>query len=303
VLKVARQCEFLLPSTLGTGIVSVMRLKLFLVGRPTSRTGLVRAMMVGLIAAASALLSSQAAPVGEQLKQHDLALTLRRIADGGPPGFYHGEVAERIEEEMRRHGGWITRTDLAAYEAKRRVPVRGKYRGFEVLSMSPPSSGGVVLLQMLNVLEGYDLAAAGWGSTTTVHWMAETMRRGFADRARFLGDPDFNESMPVERLLSTDYAAKLRGTIRNDGASTSAPDRFTWPPESPETTHLSVVARPRNTEALTLTIEESYGSGIVAPGTGFLLNNEMGDFTAHEFIPTWEDPLASLRHGVRVCDV
>jgi gamma-glutamyltranspeptidase/glutathione hydrolase len=158
--------------------------------------------------------------VGEQLKQHDLALTLRRIADGGPPGFYHGEVAERMEEEMRRHGGWITRADLAAYEAKRRVPVRGKYRGFEVLSMSPPSSGGVVLLQMLNVLEGYDLAAAGWGSATTVHWMAETMRRGFADRARYLGDPDFTESMPIERLLSTDYAAKLRGTIRNDGAST-----------------------------------------------------------------------------------
>jgi gamma-glutamyltranspeptidase / glutathione hydrolase len=222
----------------------------------------------------------EAYAAGDRLRQPDLARTLRRIAEVGPPGFYQGEVAERIEEDMQRHGGWITRADLAGYEAKRRVPVRGMYRGFEVLSMPPPSSGGVVLIQMLNLLEGYDLSAAGWGSAETVHWMAETMRRGFADRARYLGDPDSALSMPVERLLSRDYAASLRGTIRTDRASTSAPDQFSWPHEGPETTHLSVVDSRRNAVALTLTIEESYGSGIVAPGTGFLLNNEMGDFNA-----------------------
>jgi gamma-glutamyltranspeptidase/glutathione hydrolase len=225
-------------------------------------------------------------PAGDMLKQSDLARTLRLIRDRGPDGFYRGPVAERIEQEMTDHGGWITRADLAGYQAKRRAPVRGDYRGFEILSMPPPSSGGVVLLLMLNLLEDVELTAYGPSSPDTVHWIAEAMRRGFADRARYLGDPDFNQSMPVDRLISKDYASTLRQTIRENRASRSATNRFEWPRESSETTHLSVVDSRRNAVALTYTLEESYGSGIVAPGTGFLLNNEMGDFNAGPGITT-----------------
>jgi gamma-glutamyltranspeptidase / glutathione hydrolase len=217
---------------------------------------------------------------GELLKQPDLAHSLRLIRDQGPRGFYHGEVAERIEQEMRRHGGWITRADLAGYAAKLRLPVRGQYREYEVLSMPPPSSGGVVLLLMLNILEGTDPADPGLGAPDTVHWLAEAMRRGFAERALHLGDPDFNPGMPVDRLISKEYADELRRTIRPGRASVSATNRFSWPVESDATTHLSVVDAQRNAVALTYTLEESYGSGIMAPGTGFLLNNEMGDFNA-----------------------
>ena len=217
---------------------------------------------------------------GELLRQPDLARTLGRIAEQGPAGFYEGETAELIEKEMKAGGGLITRADLLAYRAKRRTPVRGSYRGYEVLSMPPISSGGVALIQMLNVLEGYDLAGAGYGSAQAVHWIAEAMRRAFADRARFLGDPEFNPAMPIARLLSKDYAAELRRTIHPQRASVSAPDRFEWPAEGPETTHLSVVDKDRNAVSLTYTLEGGYGSRITVPGGGFLLNNEMGDFNA-----------------------
>jgi gamma-glutamyltranspeptidase/glutathione hydrolase len=217
---------------------------------------------------------------GERLVQTDLARTLRAIAERGPAGFYEGEVAERIEREMIAQGGLMTRADLRAYVAKRHDPLRGSYRGFEVISMPPPSSGGTVLIEMLNVLEGFQVREAGYGSPAVVHWMAEAMRRGFADRARHLGDADFNAEMPVEQLISKSYAAALRESIRGERASVSTVDRFEWPREGSETTHLSVVDGDRNAVALTTTIEESYGSGIVAPGTGFLLNNEMGDFNA-----------------------
>ena len=170
--------------------------------------------------------------------------------------------------------------DLAAYAPWVREPIRGAYRGHTVLSMPPPSSGGVALVQMLNVLEGWDLRAAGHGSAANVHRIAETMRRAFADRARFLGDPDFNRSMPVDRLTSKPYAARLRVTIGPQRASVSGPDTFEWPPVGQETTHLSVVDAERNAVALTTTLEQSYGSKIVVPGAGFLLNNEMGDFNA-----------------------
>jgi gamma-glutamyltranspeptidase / glutathione hydrolase len=156
--------------------------------------------------------------------------------------------------------------------------VRGSYRGYEFISMPPPSSGGIALVQMLNILEARDLKSSGFGSAETVHWMVESMRRAFADRARHLGDPDFNPEMPVARLISKEYAAELRKTIHPDRASKSAPEEFEWPREGNETTHLSVVDRERNAVALTYTLEQSYGSRIVAPGTGFLLNNEMGDF-------------------------
>jgi gamma-glutamyltranspeptidase/glutathione hydrolase len=218
--------------------------------------------------------------MGETLRQPDLARTLGRIAERGAAGFYQGETARLIEAEMRANGGLITREDLAAYRPRRRTPVRGSYRGYQVLSMPPPSSGGTALLEMLNVLEGYDLSASGWGSARTIHLVAETMRRAFADRALRLGDPDFNPGMPIERLTSKDYAAELRASIDPARASRSTPDRFDWPLVSPETTHLSVVDAARNACSLTYTLEQGYGSRIVVTGAGFLLNNEMGDFNA-----------------------
>jgi gamma-glutamyltranspeptidase/glutathione hydrolase len=217
---------------------------------------------------------------GEALKQPDLARTLERIAERGPAGFYEGETAALIEKEMKEGGGVMTAADLRAYQAKKRTPLRGSYRGHDIIAMPPPSSGGPSLLLMLNVLEGYDLRAQGRGTAATIHLMAETMRRAFAERARHLGDPDFNPAMPLERLLSKDYAAHLRRTIREDRASSSEPTSFEWPAESAETTHLSVVDEARNAVSLTYTLEDGYGSKIVVPGAGFLLNNEMGDFNA-----------------------
>jgi gamma-glutamyltranspeptidase/glutathione hydrolase len=178
---------------------------------------------------------------GERLKQPLLATTLARIADRGPAGFYEGETAAALEQEMLAHGGLITREDLKRYRAVRRVPIGGSYRGYEVLSMPPPTSGGVGLVEMLNILEGFDLKSMGAGSAAVVHLMSEAMRRAFADRAAFLGDPDFNRAMPVERLISKAYAADLRQTIQRDHASASSPASFQWPAESEETTHLSVV--------------------------------------------------------------
>jgi gamma-glutamyltranspeptidase/glutathione hydrolase len=217
---------------------------------------------------------------GEIFTQPDLARTLARIAEQGPAGFYEGETARLIEQEMAAHGGLITRADLKAYRPERRPPLRGTYRGYEVLSMPPISSGGTALIQMLNVLEGYDLAADGWGSAQNTHLMIEAMRRAYADRARHLGDPAFNPSMPIAKLISKEYAATLRATIRPDRASVSSPTSFEWPAESGETTHLSVVDADRNAVSLTYTLEAGYGSKIVVPGAGFLLNNEMGDFNA-----------------------
>lgn len=217
---------------------------------------------------------------GDVLRQPDLARTLERIARDGPAGFYEGETALLIEREMQAQGGLITRADLKAYQAKRRAPLRGTYRGHEIISMPPPSSGGTALIQMLNVLEGYDLAAMGPGSADFVHVATEAMRRAFADRARWLGDPDFNPGMPLDRLTSKDYAAQLRRSIRLDRASISTPTTFEWPAEGVETTHLSVVDAQRNAVSLTYTLEYGYGSRIVVPGAGFLLNNEMGDFNA-----------------------
>jgi gamma-glutamyltranspeptidase / glutathione hydrolase len=217
---------------------------------------------------------------GETLKQPDLARTLERIATQGPAGFYQGETALALEKEMLAHGGLITRGDLKNYMAKKRVPVKGTYRGHEVISMPPISSGGVALIQMLNILEGYELAKMGMGSADVVHLMAEAMRRAYADRARYMGDPDFNPDIPVARLTSKDYAAELRKTIDPARASKSSPTTFEWSHESDETTHLSVVDADRNAVALTYTLEAGYGVKIVVPGAGFLLNNEMGDFNA-----------------------
>jgi gamma-glutamyltranspeptidase/glutathione hydrolase len=215
---------------------------------------------------------------GDILRQPDLARTLVRIAERGPAGFYEGETATLIEAEMRAHGGLIMRADLAAYQPKKRVPLRGTYRGYDVLGMPPVSSGGTALLQMLNILEGYDVASMGPGSSDFVHAAVEAMRRAFADRARWLGDPDFTAAMPIEELVSKEYAGRLRRSISPTHASTSSATSFEWPAEGGETTHLSVVDGARNAVALTYTLEYLYGSRIVVPGGGFLLNNEMGDF-------------------------
>ena len=225
---------------------------------------------------------------GETLRQPDLARTLERIAAAGPDGFYRGPTAELIAREMRANGGLITAADLAAYRAVRRAPVRGTYRGHDIISMPPPSSGGTVLVEMLNVLEGFDLAAAGHGTARTAHLMVETMRRAYADRARHLGDPDFNPALPLPRLLSKAYAARLRRSIDPERASRSSPASFAWPAAGGETTHLSVVDAERLAVALTYTLEQLFGSKIVVPGAGFLLNNEMGDFNAAPGLTTAE---------------
>ena len=217
---------------------------------------------------------------GEMFRQPDLARTLERIAAQGPAGFYEGETALLIEKEMSANGGIITREDLKKYKAVRRAPVRGTYRGYEVISMPPISSGGTALIQMLNILEGYDLAKSGFRSANTIHLIAESMRRAYADRARYLGDPAFNPDMPIERLTSKEYAAQLRKTIDPNRAAKSSPTSFEWTTESQETTHFSVVDADRNAVSLTYTLEYGYGSRIVVPGAGFLLNNEMGDFNA-----------------------
>jgi gamma-glutamyltranspeptidase/glutathione hydrolase len=224
--------------------------------------------------------SGQPYQAGEIFKQPDLARTLDRIANQGPAGFYEGETAALIEKEMKANGGLITREDLKNYQAKQRAPIRGTYRGYDVIGMPPPSSGGIAVQMMLNILEGYDLKASGPGSAQTLHLLAESMRRAFADRAQYLGDPDFVKTIPIDRLLSKDYAAQLRKTINLAQASKSSPTSFTWTTESPETTHFSIVDAQRNAVSLTYTLEAGYGSKIVVPGGGFLLNNEMGDFNA-----------------------
>ena len=217
---------------------------------------------------------------GDILKQPDLARTLDRIANQGPAGFYEGETAMLLEKEMKANGGLITREDLKNYQAKQRAPIKGTYRGHDIIGMAPPSSGGTSVQLMLNMLESTDLKANGYGSSQNLHLIAESMRRAFAERAQHLADPDFVSTMPIDRLISKPYAAELRKTINATRASKSSPSTFTWATESDETTHFSIVDGKRNAVAVTYTLEAGYGSKIVAPGTGFLLNNEMGDFNA-----------------------
>jgi gamma-glutamyltranspeptidase/glutathione hydrolase len=218
---------------------------------------------------------------GDLFRQPDLARTLERIRDDGRDGFYKGETARLVAAFMAEVGGLITEGDLALYQPVERPPVQGTYRGYDVYAMGPPSSGGVVLIQMLNILEAYDLAVSGHNTVPTLHLMTETMRRAYADRARYLGDPDFNPDLPVDRLISKDHAAGLRATIDPGAASTSDSTGFGevyLRIESEETTHVSVIDAAGHAVSLTYTLEESYGSSIVVPGAGFLLNNEMGDF-------------------------
>ncbi len=218
--------------------------------------------------------------LGETWAQPDLAHTLELIRDNGADGFYRGENAERLASFMADIGGLITEEDLAAYAAREREPIRGTYRGYEIVSMPPPSSGGVGIVQMLNILEGFDLADMGHNSSDYLHVLTETMRRAYSDRAEHLGDPDFNESMPLDRLMDKDYAADLRASIDMTRKSESSPELFAQAYESEETTHFSVVDEDGNMISMTYTLEFGYGSAIVVDGGGYLLNNELGDFNA-----------------------
>jgi gamma-glutamyltranspeptidase/glutathione hydrolase len=217
--------------------------------------------------------------IGDRLRQPDLAWSLEQIARGGAEAFYEGEIAERLAAAMAENGGLITMEDLAAYEAKEREPIRGSYRGYEIISMGPPSSGGVALVEMLNILETFDLGTHEPNSPEVVHLLAEAMRQAYLDRATHLGDIDFVE-VPIERLTSKAYARDKAALISASRArdSLSLGAEIITVPESMETTHYSVVDAAGNLVSTTYTIEQGYGSKAMAPGTGFLLNNEMGDF-------------------------
>ena len=222
---------------------------------------------------------------GERWRQPDLARTLERIRDQGRDGFYTGETARLIVEEMRSGGGLITLEDLQLYQPRERAPVRGTYRGYEVISMPPPSSGGVAMVQMLNILEGFDLRAMGHNSAPYIHHLAEAMRLAYQDRARHIADPDFVD-VPVDRLTSREYAAQLRQRINPAQATPSAVSDLVLPDESDETTHYSVVDANGMAVSVTYTLEAGYGSKITVAGAGFLLNNEMGDFNARAGLTT-----------------
>ncbi|MEK9508877.1 gamma-glutamyltransferase [Gaopeijia maritima] len=214
---------------------------------------------------------------GDTLRQWDLAGSMRRIMLNRSAGFYEGETARLIAEEMRRGGGIIDEGDLLAYRARERAPIQGEYRGYQVISMPPPSSGGVAMVEMLEILEGYDIEALGHNTSRSVHLMAEAMRRAYRDRAVYLADPDYVD-VPVHRLTSEEHAATRRATIDRTRASVSTPADVEMGYESLETTHYSVVDADGLAVSVTYTLEAGYGSGIVVPGAGFLLNNEMGDF-------------------------
>jgi gamma-glutamyltranspeptidase/glutathione hydrolase len=218
---------------------------------------------------------------GDRIVLKDLGRSLRAIATEGPDAFYKGWIADRIAEDMAANGGLITKEDLAAYEAKERAPVTGTFRGFDIVSMAPPSSGGVALIQMLNMIESFDLKSKGQSSAGARHIEIEVMRRAYLDRARHLGDPDFVQ-VPLARLLSKDYAKTLAATIDPAKATRSVElgqDIVTPPsPEAEETTHFSVIDKDGMAVSNTTTLEGGYGSRVVVKGAGFLLNNEMGDF-------------------------
>lgn len=223
---------------------------------------------------------------GDRLVQPDLARTLRRIAERGAEAFYEGEIARAIVAASGAGGGILSREDFSSYRAVERPPVRCRYRGLDVVSAPPPSSGGVVLCLMLEVLEGYPLAKLGFHSAASVHLLAEAMRRAYVDRNTRLGDPDFVES-PVAEILSREHVAAIRRSIDTKRATPIDPGAVGLAPprEGAQTTHLSVLDRRGNAASLTFTINGYFGIGRIAPGTGFFLNNEMDDFTAKPGVP------------------
>jgi len=249
---------------------------------------------------------------GEIFRQPDLARTLQRIADK-PDDFYHGSLARELAAAMQKGGGLITADDLANYEVKEREPVRGTYRGYEVISAPPPSSGGTVLIESLNILEGYDLAKMGDRSAQSMHYTTEAFRRAFFDRAEFMGDPDFAK-IPVPQLIDKRYAAAWQETIDPAHATPSKdlkrPDVFSQleqyaaaylpmvPPESNHTTHYSVMDADGNAVAVTTTINDWFGSRVTAEGLGFLMNDEMDDFSSKPGVPNSDGLLQSDMNAI-----
>ncbi|HYO83756.1 MAG TPA: gamma-glutamyltransferase, partial [Bryobacteraceae bacterium] len=222
---------------------------------------------------------------GRRLIQRDLGRTLARIARLGSRGFYSGPTARTFAAQMKAHGGLITAEDLEHYRAVEREPLRGRYREHEVITAPPPSSGGTGLLQMLGVLEGSGYEKAGFHSARHIHFVTETMRRYYADRSEYMGDPDYFK-VPLRSLLAPNYVGKLRKSIDRNRATPS--DRIRpgpHPAESTETTHFSIVDARGNAASLTYTLNGGYGSGVTVPGLGVLLNNEMDDFAARPGTP------------------
>lgn len=212
--------------------------------------------------------------------QKDLAETLKRISAEGRDGFYKGKTADLLVAEMQRLDGMISHEDLAAYNAEWREPIKGSYRGYDIWSMPPPSSGGALVVQMLNMLEAYDVQSMGWGTAETIHLMVEAQRRAYADRAEHMGDPDFYP-VPLDMLTDKEYARQR--FLDFDPAKASRSEDIgsgSWPMESTETTHFSVMDKNGVSVAVTTTLNLGYGNRIVVPGAGFLLNNEMDDFSA-----------------------
>ncbi|WP_372368954.1 gamma-glutamyltransferase [Candidatus Uabimicrobium sp. HlEnr_7] len=223
---------------------------------------------------------------GDIIKQKDLATSLKEIAVQGVKAFYEGQIAKKIASEMHKNGGLITLEDLKLYRPSLRTPIHGKYRGYDIYSMPPPSSGGVHLVQMLNILEHYPLGNWGQNSAQTLHVMAEAMKLAYADRAKHLGDPDFVK-VPIDGIISKSYAKHLLSKIKL-GNTTPSEKIFAddpWKHESNDTTHFSVMDQYGNAVSNTYTLNFSYGSGITVPGTGILLNNEMDDFVAKPGVP------------------
>lgn len=237
---------------------------------------------------------------GEVWTQKDLAKTLKRIIDRGRDGFYAGETADLIVAEMKRGGGLISHEDLKNYDAVVREPLRGTYRGYEIIAQPPVSSGGIALLQLLNILEGYDLRSSGHNSAATLHRYIEAMRRVYADRAEHLGDPAFYD-VPAAGLISKEYAAQRRATIDTANASSSAEVSHGAPPrrESEQTTHYSVVDRWGNCVSVTTTINGGFGNSVAVDGAGFLLNNEMDDFSAKPGVPNMFGAVGNIANEIQ----
>lgn len=236
--------------------------------------------------AAKIFLKAEGKPyaAGEKLAQPDLAAVLQAISEKGPDAFYKGAPAQAIAKASQAKGGILSREDFEQYSVRELKPIECNYRGYDIISSPPPSSGGVIICEILNVLEAYPLSYLGFGSAETVHLMVEAMRYAYVDRNAALGDPDFVDN-PVEKLLDKKYASEIREKIERYEAGTSANLKPLGGKESTETTHYSIIDDEGNAVAVTYTLNGSFGAGVVAPGTGVLLNNEMDDFTSKPGVP------------------
>jgi len=237
---------------------------------------------------------------GDVLKQPELAATLGRVERLGAREFYTGHTARLIAADMKRNNGLITLEDLRSYVAKERMPLRGTYRGFQIISMPPPSSGGIVMLEALNILEGFDIGRMEHNSAAKYHLVAEAMRRAFADRAEFMGDPDFT-SVPATELIDKNYASRRRESINPRRASSSRDVGHGTPigAEPTETTHFTVVDRDGMVVSNTYTINDLFGSRVTAKGTGVLLNDEMDDFAAQPGKPNMYGLVQGERNAIQ----